>query len=158
MPEPEANSEALVPDAPKRRRRRNAGGGPNTKGGKEVTRQNFSMHPDLFKSVLQATNQLASERTNAILDDRAKRVTYSKIVAAFMWLLRTRYMTSDEKITDALRLLVAEYEASPFERPDDSVRADEIMEERRLVAAILRAALSGQTVDDGDGGSVPPAE
>lgn len=96
------------------------------------------MHPDLMKAIFEASHQLGGERTGAIIDDRAKRITYSKIVAALVWLLKTRYMTPDEKITAQLRQLIADYEASPFERPDDSKNADAIMEERHLYAIALR--------------------
>ncbi len=152
-PEPEPSSapesESTLPK--KRRRRINAAGAPNTKGGKEVTRQNFSMHPDLMKAILLASTQLGGERAQAIIDDRAKRITYSKIVAAFAWLLKTRYMTPDEEITPQLRQLIADFEASPFERPDDSPHADQIMEERRLYASSL-------SQDQGDAVGVTDAD
>ncbi len=151
--EPELDAAPEPEDAsPKKRRRRiNAAGAPNTKGGKEVARQNFSMHPDLMKAILLASTELGYERTDAIIDDRAKRITYSKIAAAFAWLLKTRYMTPDGKITPQLRQLIADYEASPFERPDDSQNADQIMEERRLYAANLSQShthADGEAADD----------
>lgn len=119
------------------RRRSGSPGAPNTKGGKEVARQNFSMHPDLIKAILQASAELSKERATAIVDDRAKRVTYSKVVAALAWVLKTCYLTPEGDITPAFRRLIAEYEATRFERPNDTHRADEIMEMRRRYAAFL---------------------
>jgi len=113
--------------------------GPNTKGGKTVARQNFSLHPDLMQAILHSMSQLNTERTTAILDDRARRVTYSKVVSALAWILKTHYLTPEGDITPAFRLLIASFEASPFERPNDTDQADQIMERRRrYVASLLR--------------------
>jgi len=112
-------------------------GGPNSKGGKTVARQNFSLHPDLMGAIFASMSQLNTERTTAILDDRARRVTYSKVVSALAWILKTHYLTHDGDITPAFRLLIASFEASPFERPNDTDQADQIMERRRRYVASL---------------------
>lgn len=101
------------------------------------------MHPDLMRAIHTSTTQLNGERTESILDDRAKRMTYSKVVSALAWVLKTRYLTPEGDITDAFRCLIADYEATRFERPNDTVHADEIMEARRLYAAHL-SGLSGE--------------
>jgi len=114
-------------------------GGPNTKGGKAVARQNFSLHADLMGAIFTSMSQLNTERTTAILDDRARRVSYSKVVSALAWVLKTHYLTPEGDITPAFRLLIASFEASPFERPNDTDQADEIMERRRRYVASLLA-------------------
>lgn len=94
---------------------------PNRKGGAFVTRQNFSMHPDLMRTIFSAAQRLNQERTESIVDSRPRRVTYSKVVAAFAWLLKTRYLTRDGAPTQELRRLIADYEATAFEQPDGDI-------------------------------------
>jgi hypothetical protein len=90
----------------------------NCKGGARVARQNFSMHPDLVKAIINVTNQMNTERVDLIMANRQRRVTYSKVVASLAWLLKTRYLTPDGEVTDALRRLLEDYEATDYEQPD----------------------------------------
>lgn len=106
------------------------------KGQAEAQRQNFSMHPDLIKTLVTTTNSVNSERASDIILDRGLRVTYSKIAAALLWHLKSEYLTADGQITDKLRLLLAEYEASDYEKTD-APDADAVMEERRQRASRL---------------------
>lgn len=89
------------------------------KGGKEVTRQNFSMHPDLMQAIMGTAHQLNHERAAEIVEDRSKRVTFSKVVAALAWLLQTRYLDENDQPTNALRQLISAYEGSDYEKVDE---------------------------------------
>jgi hypothetical protein len=107
------------------------------KGQAVAQRQNYSMHPDLIKAVIEAANAFNTERGTLIIQDRGLRVTYSKIAAALMWQLKNRYLTPDGRLTDELRLLLAQYEATQYEMTD-SLDADEVLRDRqRRVAQLL---------------------
>jgi len=101
----------------------------NRKGGARVARQNFSMHPDLVKAIIRVTNQMNGERVDLILQNRQRRVTYSKVVASLAWLLKTRYLTPEGEITDDFRQLLADYEATDYEQPDPYEPRDDETEE-----------------------------
>ena len=92
------------------------------KGGAEATRQNFSMHPDLMEGIVNTSNAMNQERATQIVEDRDKRVTYSKVVATLAWLLKTRYLDEQGKPNDEWRELLQQYEATDYEKPDDRPR------------------------------------
>ncbi len=101
----------------------------NRKGGARVARQNFSMPPELVKTILHVTNRMNTERVDLILANRQRRVTYSKVVASLAWLLKTRYLTPEGEPTDDFRQLLADYEATNYEQPDPYEPRDNETEE-----------------------------
>ena len=91
------------------------------KGGKTVSRQNFSMHPELLKAIFETASTLSTQRSNEILTDRSLRVTYSKVVAALVFdaLERGLIQTDDGGKcipTQALERIIARFEASDYEQ------------------------------------------
>lgn len=91
---------------------------PNTKGGQEVTRQTFSMHPDLMEAIIATANAMNQERAASIVQDRSQRVSYSKVVATLAWLLRTRYRNEEGEPNEQWKELLERYEATDYEKPD----------------------------------------
>jgi hypothetical protein len=89
------------------------------KGGKAVTRQNFSMHPDLMKAIFDTATSLSARRMESILSDRSHRVTYSKIVATLIYdaIERGLIQTQDGQFipTKEMDQLVVRFEASAYE-------------------------------------------
>lgn len=88
------------------------------KGAEPVARQNFSMHVDLMQTIFDTTNNLNEGRGPAILRKRANRVTYSKVVAALVYLMKQDYLDDNGKPTRRLRALIEEFEQSDYERTD----------------------------------------
>jgi len=95
---------------------------PNTKGGQEVTRQTFSMHPDLMEAIIATANAMNQEREARIVQDRSQRVSYSKVVATLAWLLRTKYLSETGQPTDELKELLQSYENTDYEKRDEPKR------------------------------------
>jgi hypothetical protein len=85
------------------------------KGGAEAARQNFSMHPELLKVFIDTANNLNSERADLIINDRSKRVTYSKVAAAIIYHVKETLLGPNNGLTDQMRHLIAAYEASPYD-------------------------------------------
>ncbi len=88
------------------------------KGGQEVACQNFSMHPDLMKAIMDVAAKLNLERAEVITQDRSKRITYSKVVASLVYHMQDTMMHPENTPSDKLRQLIKRYENSTFEDPD----------------------------------------
>ncbi len=89
------------------------------KDGKTVARQNFSMHPDLLKAIMEGANVLSAQRSEAILGNRSYRVTFSKVVSALVFdaLRRGLIRQEGERFVPTAKFaaLIQEYEASFYE-------------------------------------------
>jgi hypothetical protein len=100
------------------------------KGGAEAARQNFSMHPNLIKVFIDTANNMNTERAELIIRDRSKRVTYSKVAAAIAYCIKCHLLGPKNQLTGAMRAVIADYEASPYESTNPPV-AEEIHKRSR---------------------------
>lgn len=100
------------------------------KGGAEAARQNFSMHPNLVKVFIDTANNMNAERAELIISDRSKRVTYSKVAAAIAYHIKCHFLGPKHELTSAMRGIITDYEASPYESIDRPV-AEEICRRSR---------------------------
>lgn len=80
------------------------------------------MHPDLMQTIMSSANSLNQERAAEIVEDRSKRVTFSKVVATLAWLLQTRYLDTEGKPTDEWKELLQSYENTDYEKRDEPKR------------------------------------
>ncbi len=71
---------------------------------------------------MSTANSMNQERAAEIVEDRSKRVTFSKVVAALAWLLKTEYLDETGQPTERLRKLVADYEGTQYEQRDTPKR------------------------------------